>query len=234
MDISWAYSGYILAFGVLWGGLYLLRPDLRKEMILMSLLATPLGPVGDFFYRADYYNLPNLNGEMWWLYSAAVGFVYGGVAAVIYEELKSIRHRSSKKQVRHPYTYLTIATIGIGFMVLAHILFDATSIYSSLIVMLAGGSFVLAARHDLIREAFGSGVSMAGVSALYYLGALMIFPQLFDEWNHAHLSGLWMIGIPVEEYAWAFAWGFIAGPAYEFALGVSEKGTSMRRKNFRW
>lgn len=223
MDISWAYTGYIAFFGVVWGGLYLWRPDLRNEMLAMSLLAMPLGPVGDFFYRADYYNLPNLNGEFWWLFSAGVGFVYGGVTAVLYEELFREKHaarRNGKRTKPHMFWFISVAVIGCIFMVSVRELIAVNSMYSSLIVMLVGGSLVFLRRPDLWREAVGSGLALMTIATAYYVVALQVFPGLFDQWNHSVLLGIHPLGIPIEEYAWHFAWGFIAGPAYEYARGV--------------
>lgn len=92
MDYSYAYTTIICFFATVWVVLFCLRKDLRREMLTMSLLAAPLGPVGDFFYQHDYYLLPILNGQYWWLYSLVCGFFYGGVAAVLYETLLKKHH----------------------------------------------------------------------------------------------------------------------------------------------
>ncbi|MFZ2719686.1 MAG: lycopene cyclase domain-containing protein [Minisyncoccia bacterium] len=222
MDIGFAYSGYIVFFAIIWIILFWRRPDLRNEILLMSLLAAPLGPVGDFFYRVDYYNLPNLNGELWFLFSAAVGFVYGGVAAVLYEECvrgthaKTFHHVYAKK---HIYWFLLVAIIGSVFVFSTREFLYVNSFHSSLIVMLGGGVGAIYWRHDLLREAIGSGLALMLVSVAYYSMALIIFPNLFQQWNQNVMSGINPLRIPVEEWAWAFAWGFIAGPAYEFSRG---------------
>jgi hypothetical protein len=41
LDIKYSYLGYSLIFLLLWGIFYILRPDLRRRMLIFSII-TPL------------------------------------------------------------------------------------------------------------------------------------------------------------------------------------------------
>ena len=114
VDFSYAYIAFILFFGFVWLSVFLARPDLRKEILFMSFVCAPLGILGDFFYRYDYYNLPNLNGTYWYLYSFALGFIYGGVTAVLYEELVRKHHttRRIRRMLEHPWCFWGVLLSG--------------------------------------------------------------------------------------------------------------------------
>lgn len=224
-DYTNAYAVIVGFFAFVWIILFVVRKDLRQEMLIMSLLAAPLGPVGDFFYQRDYYFLPVLNGQYWWMFSLACGFVYGGVAAVLYETFLKEHHRiqrGARKKLGKHYWWFWAASLGGGFvMYLGTFILHINSMYVSLFVMFFGASWMGYQRRDLLLEALGSGFAFMTITATFYLVFQQIFPGVFEsQWNTGELSGLFVMGIPLEEYAWAFMWGFIAGPAYEYVMGI--------------
>ncbi|MDO8514838.1 MAG: lycopene cyclase domain-containing protein [bacterium] len=224
-DYTYAYTLLVCFFTLVWVILFIIRKDLRREMFIMSLLAAPLGPFGDFFYQRDYYLLPILNGHYWWIYSLACGFVYGGVAAVLYETLLKEHHRIQrgirKKQGRHYWWFWAVFLGGGAFMYVGTFLLQINSIYVSFCVMFLGALWIGYQRKDLLVEAVGSGLALMAVTTVFYLVLQLVFPGIFEtQWNIASLSGLFILGIPVEEYVWAFMWGLITGPAYEYVMAI--------------
>lgn len=219
-DVTYAYSTYILFFSIVWLALFCYRSDLRKEIIVMSLLSAPLGPLGDFFYKHDYYHLPVLNGDSWILQSFLVGFFLGGISAVLYASLlnkKRTRKREAWRNPAHRWWFCGVLLSGIGVMILGTFILSLNSIYVSLLVMVAGGIWIVWHRRDLLSEAVGNGILLAALLCIFYVGLQFLFPRIFlTQWNLADLSGVFFLGIPLEELLFAFAWGFITGPAYEF------------------
>ena len=224
VDVAYAYPSYILFSLVVWLGLFLYRSDLRKEIVVMSVLSAPLGPLGDFFYRRDYYNLPILNGDLWILQSSLLGFFLGGVSAVLFAELfkrRYARRRELWKKPVHNWWFCGVLLLGIVVMTLGTFVFAINSVYVSLTVMLFGGAWIVWHRHDLIPEAVGNGVLLAVFFFVFYAIWLFLFPGIFvTQWHLENLSGIFFMGIPVEEFLFAFAWGFITGPAYEFVYDL--------------
>ncbi|OGG57106.1 hypothetical protein A3D71_04530 [Candidatus Kaiserbacteria bacterium RIFCSPHIGHO2_02_FULL_55_20] len=234
VDFSYAYIAFILFFGFVWLSVFLARPDLRKEILFMSFVCAPLGILGDFFYRYDYYNLPNLNGTYWYLYSFALGFIYGGVTAVLYEELVRKHHttRRIRRMLEHPWCFWGVLLSGSFVMVVGTFILRINSLYVSLLVMAVAGLWIVVHRRDLLIEALGSGAALCAVTYIFYGGFQVAFPGVFEsQWNIADLSGVLIANVPLEEYLWAFTWGFLAGPAYEYVVGFRfALGSSVSRR----
>jgi len=62
MDIKYSYLGYSLIFLLLWAVFYILRPDLRRRMLIFSLIIMPLGPLSEFWFLKDYWRRPTITG----------------------------------------------------------------------------------------------------------------------------------------------------------------------------
>ena len=95
------------------------------------------------------------------------------------------------------------------------------SIYASGILLLCGGLVTIALRHDLLTDAIVSGIAFAVLSALFFILYTYLFPTIVAEWwNTELLIEIPFVQYPLEEIMWAFAFGFSAGPMYEFLAGL--------------
>ena len=48
-----------------------------------------------------------------------------------------------------------------------------------------------------------------------------VYPGIIDKWWMLdNLSGIRLIGVPFEEFLWAFGMGMMTGPLYEFIVGL--------------
>jgi hypothetical protein len=218
LDPVFAHASFFLFFGLVWLWIYVQRKDLRQEMLLLSFLCAPLGPLGDYFFRTDYYFLTVQYPDFWVLESLLIGFVYGGVACALYAELRHLYFRRFHgTRPRHPLWLPTLAVGGSLAMFIGMEYLHINSIYVSIAVMCAGALSIVYFRPDLFPYAVGSGVALAVFSGFFYL----LFQFLFTDgialfWNLDALRWGLFFGIPVEELFWAFSWGFLVGPAYEF------------------
>jgi hypothetical protein len=51
-----------------------------------------------------------------------------------------------------------------------------------------------------------------------------IYPGIIPAWWRLNkISGMAFLGVPIEELAWGFSWGLVAGPVYEFAAKLNLK-----------
>ena len=92
--------------------------------------------------------------------------------------------------------------------------------YSLYGVFIAATIFILAQRRDLIVDVVGSGVLFGILGFVLYLIYLTLFPNIIEQWwNLKDLSGVLVFGIPLEELLFAFGFGMVAGPLYEFWQG---------------
>src|SRR5688572_29267623 len=85
MDIKYSYLGYSLIFLLLWIVFYILRPDLRRRMLLFSLIITPLGPLSEFWFLRDYWRRPTVMGTPISIEDAIFAFAIAGIAYSIHK-----------------------------------------------------------------------------------------------------------------------------------------------------
>ncbi len=220
IDFQFAYLIGNAIFAVVWLALFLLRKDLRVEMLAMSIVVAPLGPVSELFYLRDYWQPELFNGWRIGIEDALFGFFIGGIAAVLYEELVGKRHMRRKGK-GHPYWMMGFAVLAALWMVIGTLILNLNSIYVSVVACLFAGVGMLVIRKDLIADAILSGLSVGALMLCFYLIYTNLFDGIIQEWwMLENISGVLILDTPLEELMWGFAWGFVAGPAYEFITGV--------------
>jgi len=210
-------------FLLVWLILFLLRRDTRKEMFIMSLLVAPMGPISEFFYLRDYWRPELFNSWPIGIEDLLFAFSIGGIAAVIYEEFFGKKYEK-KDLASHPKWMFAATLFGIAWMFVGNILLGYNSIYvSTLGFLIIGVSFVLF-RHDLLKNALFSGLLVSGLMFIFYLIFGTLFGGIIQKWwLLENISGILILGVPLEELMWGFGWGFVAGPAYEFINGLRIK-----------
>ncbi len=220
---QYAYLLGNLFFIIVWVALFIYRRDLRKEMLIMSLVIAPMGPISEIFYLRDYWHPELFNGWAIGIEDLIFGFAIGGIAAVIYEELFGKKH-VKRHLAAHPKWMFAVAIFGIAWMFIGNMLLGFNSIYVSILGFLIIGTSILFFRHDLLKDALFSGLLVGGIMFLFYLIFGVIFDGLVQKWwLLKNISGILVFGAPLEELMWGFGWGFVAGPAYEFINGLRFK-----------
>ena len=217
VDLHYAYLVGDLMLGVGWLALFLWRRDLVREMVVVGLImGTTALAVAPLFY--DYWRPLYLHP--FGLEEFFYGFFAGGIASVLYEELYG-KHFTNRRDRRHHWVLIffslgLLSALAFFYMLSIGIL----SIYASAFLLILCGTLPLALRHDLVADALVSGFAFAFFSAVFSVAYLYIFPTVVETWwNVELLTGTDMLGFPAEEIMWAFAFGFSAGPLYEFLAG---------------
>lgn len=219
MPHSYSYFLGDCIFFIIWLILFLKRKDLRKKILTMSVLVAPLGPLSEFFYLRDYWHPELLFGARIGIEDILFAFFVGGISSVIYEEIFGKRF-TRRHLPGHRKTMFSLAIFGLFWMVLGVVVFGYNSIYVSTLGFILIALVMLAFRHDLIKTALFSGFLMGCLMFVFYLSFLSIFPEAVKQWwLIKNISGILVLGIPLEELMWGFGWGMIAGPAYEFIHG---------------
>jgi hypothetical protein len=218
MDYSYAYLIGTLIFGFVWLTLFFVRKDTRKEMLLVSLFIGILAPLWAPWFFRDYWN--PLYAWFFGIEDFLYGFFAGGIVSVIYEIIFG-RRLSKRRTLAYLWTYIfgiLLFIAAIVFGVLWHIYTNAIySAFSAYAVFTLG---LLWFRRDLILNAFISGFLFVAVTFVFYTLFTFLFPGIIQAWwQLEYLSGLYILGIPIEELVWAFGMGFAGGPLYEFIVG---------------
>ncbi|MEK7530997.1 MAG: lycopene cyclase domain-containing protein [Patescibacteria group bacterium] len=229
-DFQYAYLVGSLAFGaIFWLPIYVWRKNLRHEMLVVSLMCAPVGPLSEYFYRYDYWRPELFNGWSAGFEDVLFAFFIGGVAAVAYEAVFQNTKHIVRGYPRRFWLYavvpLSIVWHGVGVFALG-----INSMHASIVLFLVAGAYIVYKRPDLLRGALLGGVLVAFVGLIFYLGWIGAYPGIIERWwLLENISGIFIQGIPLEELAWGFSWGFVAGPMYEFITGTRYAVTKLQK-----
>ncbi len=209
------------AFLVPWAVLYLSFPRHRHTMLWASLFTALFGLTEPLFVPA-YWNPPSLfdlaQRTGFDIESVIFTFGIGGVAAVYYPVLTRAGSRPvpayEKRKPLHRHHYKAVAMPFIAFPVLY--IFSWNPIYPGIIAMTIGAIATVACRPDLKTKTWVGGLLFLGYYAVFLLGLEWSAPGYIERvWNLAALSGLLVLGMPIEELAWAIAFGLYWSGVYE-------------------
>ena len=209
----------ILSLGLLgiWIVLFIARPILRREMLWVSVLTMPLGLTEPLFVP-EYWNPPslfNLAARTGFdIESLIFSFALGGVAAVFYEAVTKKRHKRISEPHGKGMHWIAIAFPLIAFLPL-YFFTTLNPIYSVIIAAALGAIAVIACRQDLTKQILMGGVCIATLYFFSFLLINLVFPKFVTYWNLSVLSGVLILGVPLEEILFAFTIGMVWSGMYE-------------------
>jgi len=216
----WLISSLILFLA--WLVIFLLNKNLRKEMLWASLITLPLGLteplfVPEYWAPPSLFNLAAKTGFD--IESFIFAFAIGGIAAVLYELFFKTKHKKMSKHEmrgkRHKFHLLALFSPAIIFLLL-YLFTNLNPIYSAIIAIFAGAIATILCRPDLKNKIFAGGFLFFGIYFLFFLFLNLIFPGWVEQtWNLSEISGILILGIPIEELLFAFAVGMIWSGVYE-------------------
>lgn len=209
------YLGAIFLGFLPWIILFYHRRDLRHKMLLMGAIFS-IGAFTDPFFIPEYWN-PTLFFGLFGLrvdiLALLFGFEFGGIAAVLYEEILKRTYARSKK--KHPLKFLIL--LGPIALVLLKILFPFNFMVDTLIATSIMILVMLCIRKDLFIDAILSGLLMAIVYSALFALYVFLFPDIIHTWNFRTFPQVLIFSIPHYEIVWAFITGAFIGPLYEFS-----------------
>ena len=206
-----------------WMILYLFLRHSRTAMFWTGLIMAPAGPICEYWHHLDYwrpvYLIEFVIGDWHFGFEdGLVAFALTGIAAGLYEHL---HHRRGFASIG-PASLKTLTLLsGWGilacftWLVLMLVLgMNSTNAISLTMAVLS----LIMARQQLnsIPALLGVALLLGAGSLLLYAGILIpISPGLIhNSWNLQALSGVMLIGVPLEEILWFAAVGLFAGPVY--------------------
>jgi hypothetical protein len=201
---------------IIWLILFILRTDLRREMLMVSPVIGVAGPIFEYFHILDWWKPITITGTRIGPEDFLIGFAIGGIGSVIY---KHIFRKANTGPYRANYLRLFCLTISC-FIVYSGLffIFKLGSAYSVFISLLMGISVVLRIRRDLIRKSLVTGTVMVAIGTTVYWIFQLIQPGFIK--NFWYLPDIWyasmFMGIPIAEYIWYFLAGAFIGTLFEF------------------
>lgn len=221
-NYQYAYLlGTVFLLFPVWFLLFLFRKDLRKEMLIVSGIGGCAGPISQLWYVQDYWKPQTVTGTTVGIEDFLFGFLIAGISAVLYEELFG-KHFAKRTDRRHHWSMFAVPLLGV-FLFSFNVLFflGINSIYASIGGFLVVSGVFLFYRKDLLIDMLVSGFLVGALMFLAYLLYLFVYPDAIHHWwELQNISGVFVYGIPIEELLWAFGWGMVGGPTYEFFRGL--------------
>lgn len=216
---QYAYlSGDLILITVLLA-IYFNRPDLRRGILFISAIGLFFGFSGHYFVNKDYWNPPYLFSKIFavedWLYGLSVA----GLSASVWKFVARKRYQAGEKMRfwEVPVFFL----IGLAIMLIFNVQLKINSVYVASVYLFVTGVFILIPRRDLWMNSIASGFLTIIVTLFFYAVTLSIDPNfIHSHWLLNNLSGILVLNIPLEEYIFAFCWGFVAGSVYEYIFGL--------------
>ncbi len=119
---------------------------------------------------------------------------------------------------RHRYHAWALSSPLLAFIPL-YGLTTLNPIYSATIAMLVGAVAAMLCRPDLTRQILIGGLLFLGLYTLFFGAMILSYPGMVTEvWNLQVISGILVLGIPLEELLFAFTFGMLWSSMYEHAL----------------
>lgn len=194
----------------------------RKKLLIVSLftmlfgLSEPLF-VPTYWHPPSLFNLAASTGFD--VESLIFSFAVGGIGATLYDLIFRIRHnKMSMKDMhgrRHRYHKLALASPFIAFAIL-YLVTKLNPIYSATIALCIGGLATMLCRPDLSMRIIIGGFLFLTIYFIFFLSFNLAYPYaLTNIWNLSSISGILILGIPLEELMFAFSFGLMWSSVYE-------------------
>ncbi len=209
------------AFLVPWLAVYMAFPRHRQAMLWASLFTAPLGLTEPLFVPA-YWSPPSLfdfaRTTGFDIESIIFSFGIGGIAAVLYNLLtgRMLMRLPPGEQLaaRHRLHHWALAVPFLSFPLLY--LFPWNPIYPAIVAMALGAIATMLCRPDLVRKTWMGALLFVAFYSVFLLGVeLTASGYVARVWNLHALSGVRIIGMPLEELLFAAAFGAYWSGVYE-------------------
>ncbi|GBE56823.1 hypothetical protein BMS3Bbin16_01034 [archaeon BMS3Bbin16] len=221
------YEWLIFSLGLLgiWLVIFISKPAVRKEMFWVSLFTMPFGLTEPLFVP-EYWNPPslfNLAARTGFdIESLIFCFAVGGIGAVLYEGIVGAEHLKMGEMEmhsrRHRFHRLALTSPIIVFLLIA-VFTSLNPIYSASIAMFTGGVATILCRPDLNRKLWVGGGLFLAIYFVFFFLFNLVYPGMVQEvWNLSAISGILILGVPLEELMFAFTFGMMWSSVYEHIL----------------
>ena len=194
----------------------------KREMLVVSLWTSLLGLTEPLFVPS-YWSPPSLFNLAlrtgFDIESLIFSFGIGGIAVILYERIFRSRHAliSVKEHRGHRHKFHIWALLSAPAILIALLVFtNLNPLHSSIIAMVIGGLATWYCRPDLKKKMITSAFLFLALYFVYFLTLIAISPGYVEKvWNLRAISGILIIGIPLEELLFALSFGFIWSSIYE-------------------
>jgi hypothetical protein len=214
MQFAYLAAGIIML--TIWAILFIHRKDLRREMLVMSAIAAPLG-LFDFFAVPLYWQPVTMFGSLYNIENILYTFSLGGITSVLYSEV-------ARKAPRHMHTWHKSAALIVGLVTLAVLVFVAVQgtfnpAISLYVALLIGLGVTLYFRKDLVR---GTIIGAICFGIVYFVALklwMTLFPEAVTWFVFEGMPKAYVWGVPLWELTFGIIFAAYWGNIYEILFG---------------
>lgn len=225
MDLKSGYFIGNLILGTCFVFICITRPYLRKKMVIAGGLLLPFALTAPF-YIPEYWNPPYLFGYIPIFKVGVEDFLFcfnvGGITSILYEYAtgKNISKISEKSHGIIWTPYIFAASI----LLLGEFVFPTRSIITLIFTGFLIAVLIVIRRKDLFVTSFASGTLFTILYFIFFTIFNLVFPQYVKlVYHYINLSGIYLLGIPIEELLFAFSAGAGWSTIYTYMFGYSTK-----------
>ena len=206
----------------IWTLIWIVKPSVRKEMLWVSIVTAPLGLTEPMFVP-EYWNPPSLFDLAartgFDIESLIFCFAVGGIGAVLYETFGNAEHVKmggyEMHASRHKFHKVMLMSPIIVFLPL-YFFTGLNPIYTSSIAMLIGSLAAMLCRPALIKKICLGSLLFLGVYFIFFFSFNLVYPGIVEQvWNLNAISGILILGVPLEELMFAVTFGGLWSSYYE-------------------
>jgi hypothetical protein len=210
MEYQFAYLVWCAVFAVCWVLLYYLRADARRDMVLFSLFAAPLGPLTQYLHLFDYWRPLTVTGTPLGPEDVLVAFFIGGITVGLYSFVKDQTHVRRERAGVLPLI-VSAYVLGILLMYGGFFILGLSSIEVAVLTLGLFGFVPIVLKPWIGRAALLNGVVFAVFLFVFEVIYFSYYIGIVDAWWFGATWGRF-VGVPYEEILWGFLWG-VAGAA---------------------
>ena len=221
-NYHYSYLFGALLFSLAWLVLYAAGRSSRRQMLWGSVMSAPFALTG-FLFMPEYWTPPSLFnldrrigiGFEDVIWSVAVG----GIASAVVEMLFSSRLIKTRRNPARPYRWAPLILIAVGILVL-ELFYPKTSIYNMIAAFTLGATNLCLIRNDLVLPAIRGGLVFGLVYMLLFAFFLGFYPEFVQRYyTLKNLWGVYLWGIPLEEFFFALSGGAVWSVMFEYYHG---------------
>lgn len=205
----------------IWLLIFISQKKLRKEMLIASLIITPAA-LSEVFFVPGYWLPDTIGNPKLSIEDFIFTFAVGGIVAVIYELFMKgrVKHQRLCDCFNGGIFHGLLLGTGVIAIFLTYTIFKINFMYAVYIGIIINIALIAVTRPDLIKKVIYSGLLFGLFYFLFFSIFAFFIPDFIMHWNINNLSGLIILGVPLEEIVWAFGVGALLGPIYEYLLGI--------------
>lgn len=218
------YQITVFSLACIWALLFILRPELRREMSILGVLALFLLPLSftanvsnDESVQAGFQAITLLDLLFSFLLAGIAGSIFHAVFGKHYHKLPKSKALIRKDQAITQFwlmrLFLAFLSFSWGVILLAYF-FNIAIASAVFIAAIVAATYMLSHRKDLLVDAILSAILTAFV---VFISSWIASQFASVDLDIAPIvSDMFFLGVPVDLLLWSSALGLAIGPMYEF------------------